>query len=59
MNTTLLKRDGQKEVINRINLEQIAAAIQGRVLENSVRNLRGVYHLMKTQRLNNGQIATI
>ena len=58
MNTTLLKRDGQKEVINRVNLEQIAVAIQGKVLENSVRNLRGVYHLMKTQRLDDGQIAT-
>jgi len=58
MNVTLLKRDGQKEVINRINLDQMAGAIQGKLLENSVRELREYYHLMKTQRLDDGQIAT-
>ena len=58
MNITLLKRDGQKEVINRINLEQMAGAIQGKMLEESVREFRGYYHLMKTQRLDDGQIAT-
>ena len=58
MNITLLKRDGQKEVINRINLEQMAGVIQGKMLENSVREVRGYYHLMKTQRLDDGQIAT-
>lgn len=58
MNITLIKRDGQKEVINRINLEQMAGAIQGKMLEESVRELRGFYHLMKTQRLDDGQIAT-
>ena len=58
MNVTLLKRDGQKEVINRINLDQMAGAIQGKMLEESVRELRGFYHLMKTQRLDDGQIAT-
>ena len=58
MNITLIKRDGQKEVINRINLEQMAGAIQGKMLEESVREFRGYYHLMKTQRLDDGQIAT-
>ena len=58
MNITLLKRDGQKDVINRINLDQMAGAIQGKMLENSVRELREYYHLMKTQRLDDGQIAT-
>jgi len=58
MNITLIKRDGQKEVINRINLEQMAGAIQGKMLEKSVREFRGYYHLMKTQRLDDGQIAT-
>ena len=58
MNITLIKRDGQKEVINRINLEQMAGVIQGKMLENSVREFRGYYHLMKTQRLDDGQIAT-
>ncbi len=58
MNITLIKRDGQKEVINRINLEQMAGAIQGKMLEESVREVREVYHLMKTQRLDDGQIAT-
>ena len=58
MNITLIKRDGQKEVINRINLDQMAGAIQGKMLEESVREFRGYYHLMKTQRLDDGQIAT-
>jgi len=58
MNITLIKRDGQKEVINRINLEQMAGVIQGKMLEESVREFRGYYHLMKTQRLDDGQIAT-
>jgi predicted P-loop ATPase len=36
----------------------MAGAIQGKMLEESVREFRGYYHLMKTQRLDDGQIAT-
>jgi len=58
MNVTLLIRKRKKEVINRLTLEQMAGAIKNAVLDKEVYNLRGVYHLMKTQRLDDGQIIT-
>ena len=58
MKVTLLKRDGNKEVVNRIELEKMAEAIRGGLFDQSVRDLRTIYHLLTTHRLDDGQIAT-
>ena len=58
MKVTILKREGAKDVITRVEPEEMAAAIKNRVIEDGVREVRTVYHLMKTLRLEDGQIAT-
>ena len=58
MKVTLLKRSGKREVINRIELEQIVGLIKTAQLEKSVWNLRSRYHLMQTRRLDDGRIET-
>ncbi len=58
MKVSLFKFFRNKEVINRIDLPQVAGAIKGPLMEEPVRRLRQIYHLMKTQRLDDGQIAT-
>ena len=58
MKVTFIRRSKNKDVLIRVTLEQMAGAIQNMALEKAVFNLRGVYHLMKTQRLDDGQIAT-
>ena len=58
MNVTLLKRNGKKEVINRVEMAAMANAIKTGVIENVVRKTREVYHLMNPHRLADGQIST-
>ena len=58
MKITLLKRSGKREVINRIELEQVARLIKTAQLEKSVWDLRSRYHLMQTRRLEDGRIET-
>lgn len=58
MKVTLLKKDGKKEVINRIELADMAAAIKDGMIQNAVKRMREVYHLMTTHRLEDGRIAT-
>ena len=58
MNVTLLKKDGKKEVINRVELAKMANAIKTGMIENTVRHTREVYHLMNPHRLPDGQVST-
>ena len=58
MKVTFLKRDGKKEVINRVEVGAIATAIKEGAMENAVRRLREVYHLMSIHRKADGQIVT-
>ena len=58
MKVSLLKRSGKREVINRIELEQVAGLIKTVLLEKSVWDLRSRYHLMQTRRLEDGRIET-
>ena len=58
MKVTFLRRDGKKETVTRVELADLAAGIKNGVAENLVRQVRLQYHLMKTQRLDDGQIAT-
>jgi len=46
MNITLLKKTGSKEVINRIELSELAAAIKNGVFKNAVTRTREEYHLI-------------
>ena len=58
MKITLLKKEGRKEVINRVELVEMASAIKNGMIENTVRQTREVYHLMNPHRLGDGQIST-
>ena len=58
MKVTLLKRDGKKEVINRVELSDLALAIKNGLIERAVKKTREVYHLMNPHRQDDGQIAT-
>ena len=58
MKVSFLKKDGKKEVINRVEVGAIATAIKEGAMENAVRRLREVYHLMSIHRKADGQIAT-
>ena len=58
MKVTVLKRDGKKEVINRVEVGIVAAAIEDGRIVNSVRRVREVYHLMSVHRQPDGQITT-
>ena len=58
MKVTLLKKDGRKEVINRIELADLAAAIKNGMIKDAVRKTRELYHLMNPHRLDDGQITT-
>ena len=57
MKVTVLKNVRNKEVINRIDLEELAGIIRDGVVAKGVRNLREVYHLMQTERLEDGQVS--
>ena len=58
MNITLLKKSGSKEVINRVELAKMAAAIKDGMIKRTVTHTREVYHLMNPHRLDDGQIST-
>ncbi len=58
MNITLLKKSGTKEVINRMTLDALVAAIREGEVQTTVKKFREVYHLMKVERLDDGQITT-
>ena len=58
MKITLLKKEGRKEVINRVELAEMASAIKNGMIEKTVRQTREVYHLMNPHRLGDGQITT-
>ena len=58
MKLTLLKKDGRKEVINRVELADLAAAIKDGRMMQAVRKMREVYHLMNPHRLADGQVST-
>ena len=58
MKISLIKTRGQKEVITRYSLEQIAYAIQTGWRQRNVTYLREVYHLMNKERQPDGQIET-
>ena len=58
MKITLLKKEGRKEVINRVELAEMASAIKNGMIEKTVRQTREVYHLMNPHRPGDGQITT-
>ena len=59
MKVTLLKKDGNKEVINRVELSDMAAAIKNGLIEKIVKGTRSIYHFMNPHRLPDGQVSTI
>ena len=58
MKVTLLKKVGKNEVINRVEIEEIASAIKTGMMKNAVTHVREVYHLMNPHRQADGQIST-
>jgi hypothetical protein len=59
MNITLLKiNDHNKEVINRLEVSEVAKAIKESAMAKEVRRIREVYHLMKPVRQPDGQVVT-
>ena len=57
MNVTLLKKEGKKEVINRVEIGAMANAIKGGMIKTTVTHTREVYHLMNPHRLPDGQVS--
>ena len=58
MKITIIKNKKTKEIVTRHELDDVALYIQKGWREKSVRNLRQVYHLMVSQRQDDGQILT-
>ena len=58
MKISLIKTRGQKEVITRYSLEEVAYALQNGWRQRNVTYLREVYHLMNKERQPDGQIQT-
>ena len=58
INVTLLKTNKNKDVINRLELSEVAQIILQRVVEKEVLRIRELYHLMKPRRLEDGQMVT-
>ena len=58
MKVTVLKKKGKKEVINRIELNDLAAAIKDGLIQGTVKYTREIYHLMNPHRLADGQVST-
>ena len=58
MKITLIRKKGQKEVINRYTLEEIAYAIKSGWRKHTVTQLREVYNMMQKERQADGQILT-
>ena len=57
MNITLLKKTRTKEVINRIELAELAGAIKNGQYKRTVTETREVYHLMNPHRQADGQVS--
>ena len=59
MKVTVFKKNRlKKEVINRFELSDLAAAIKDGRIDGAVRRTREIYHLMNPHRLPDGQIST-
>ena len=58
MKVTVLKKKGKKEVINRFELNDLAAAIKDGLIQGTVKYTREIYHLMNPHRLADGQVST-
>jgi len=58
MKATIIKINRKKEVINREEVGAVAAMIRDGAVQNEVRQLRHVYHLMRTQRMEDGRMDT-
>ena len=58
MELTLFVKKGRKEVINRVELDDVAARIKDELAREHVRQLRMHYHLMKPRRQEDGSIVT-
>ena len=58
MKISLIKTRGQKEVITRYSLEEVAYAIQNGWRQRNVTYLREIYHLINKERQEDGQILT-
>ena len=57
--TVFKKVSKKKEVINRIELSDLASVIKDGRIDEAVRGTREIYHLMNPHRLPDGQISTI
>ena len=58
MNVTLLKIRKNKEVINRLEVSDIAKLIKENAVVEEVVRIREIYHLLKPKRLEDGQVVT-
>ena len=58
MKITLLKISKNKEVINRLEVSEVAKFIKGGATAKEVRRIREVYHLMRPRRQEDGQVIT-
>ncbi len=58
MELTLFVKKGRKEVINRVELDDVAARIKDELAREHVRQLRMHYHLMRPRRQEDGSIVT-
>ena len=58
MKVSIIKNKGMKEIITRHSLEDVTLLITKGWREKSVRNLRQVYHMITTQRQDDGQVLT-
>lgn len=55
MKATIIKLSNKKEVINRLEIEDIANAIKKGAVSKEVKRIREVYHLMKPVRHEDGR----
>ena len=59
MKISVLKKRRNKEVINRVELADLAGAIRNGMMDDAVRRTRELYHLISPHRLPDGQISVI
>ena len=59
MKISVLKKSRNKEVINRVELADLAGAIRSGMMDDAVRRTRELYHLISPHRLPDGQISVI
>ena len=58
MKVSVLRTERHKEVIKRVELEELVSTIKKGAYDTAMREVREVYHLMNGQRIADGQIAT-